>query len=45
MKASYKNTVDSWMRWTIAEVKRFALIDITPQENQLVLATEGSGGK
>lgn len=41
-QASYKNTVDILDEMTIANIKRFALIDITPQENQLVHATEGT---
>ncbi|RYY66503.1 MAG: biopolymer transporter ExbD [Chitinophagaceae bacterium] len=41
-QASYKNTVDILDEMTIANIKRFALIDILPQENQLVHATEGT---
>jgi biopolymer transport protein ExbD len=42
--ATYKNTVDILDEMTINEVKRFALVDITPQEFALVKATESAGG-
>jgi biopolymer transport protein ExbD len=40
--ATYKNTVDMLDEMTINAVKRFAMIDITPQEVLLIKATEGS---
>ena len=42
-EASYKNTVDMLDEMAINEVKRFALVDISDVEQQLVTATEGGG--
>ncbi|HVM88963.1 MAG TPA: biopolymer transporter ExbD [Puia sp.] len=42
--ATYKNTVNILDEMTIDEVKRFALVDITPDEYRLVLATEQANG-
>ena len=43
--ATYKNTVDILDEMTINSVKRYAMIDITPQEYQVIQATEASGKK
>jgi biopolymer transport protein ExbD len=43
--ATYKNTVDILDEMTINNVKRYAMIDITPQEYQVIQATEASGKK
>ena len=43
--ATYKNSVDILDEMAINDVQRFALIDITPEENQLIGATEGVAAK
>jgi biopolymer transport protein ExbD len=45
-EATYKNTVDILDEMTINDVKRYAMVDISPVEVQLITATEqASGGK
>ena len=41
-EATYKNTVDMLDEMTINNVKRFALVDISEVENQLIHKTEGT---
>jgi biopolymer transport protein ExbD len=41
-EATYKNTVDILDEMTINEVKRFALVDISEPEMQLIQATQGA---
>ena len=43
-EASYRNTVDILDEMTINNVHRFALVDITDDENKLVKATESKNG-
>ena len=43
-EASYKNTVDILDEMTINDIKRFALVDISPQEMEPLKATETSNG-
>jgi biopolymer transport protein ExbD len=43
-EATYKNTVDMLDEMTINEIKRFAMVDISPVENDLIKATEKSSG-
>jgi len=42
--ATYKNTVNILDEMTIDEVKRFALVDISPDEYKLIQATEQANG-
>jgi hypothetical protein len=43
--ATYKNSVDILDEMTINDVQRFALIEITPDENVAVHGTEQRNGK
>ena len=42
--ATYKNTVDILDEMTISEIKRYAMVDISPQEYELVRITEQAAG-
>jgi biopolymer transport protein ExbD len=42
--ATYKNTVDALDEMTINDVKRYAMVDISPVEYQIVQATEQANG-
>ena len=44
-ESTYKNVVDALDEMTINDIKRFALVDISPVEVQLVQATEKASGK
>jgi len=43
-EATYKNTVDILDEMTISEIKRYAMVDISSGEYQLVKATEAANG-
>jgi biopolymer transport protein ExbD len=44
-EASYKNTIDALDEMTINNVKRFAMMDIAPEEDQAIHLMEGRNGK
>ncbi|MGV3528349.1 MAG: ExbD/TolR family protein [Flavisolibacter sp.] len=44
-EATYRNTVDILDEMTINNVQRFAMVDITPQEEQLITLTEQKGAQ
>ena len=41
-EATYKNTVDILDEMTINNIKRFAMVDISPEENQLIKVTQAA---